>query len=1382
MKKTSVFLTLCIMLGMLVFPTAQAAEYDYLVEGEAMSTHNFTGDVIKTDTAANGGKYAALWTTTAPALGFYYADYKVTVGESGVYDMEAVMTSVMNSSWGSNVYVRVNGGTEYRLTAETQSREGGNSQYRQRLDSVNLKSGENKIRFIVRNPRTDGYYTFFIDFFTLTKSEIRVRSITTEAPYSVFTTDEEIKLSINANACVSEDTSLSYKIVNVENTQISEGTAVIKSGQKSAEVLPGKLAKGYYEITSGGCTQGFSVVKPLSERKTYDDTPFAVDTNFSSSAVEHYKADYAEVLALSGVSWIRERLWLKNYTSYSDGEYTLNYSGIDGTAAYVKPYGIKISVAADYMPSELLGDYGKYIPTDLIESYKYWKQVDERYKDKADAWEIFNECDLGGAVSASDSPDLYASFMKAAALGLADTGVIAMTQGAAAGIGDNTEYVEMLMKNDIFDYSATDNAHYHRGLSDNADKYYSFVGRDNVKKHIEEQMANNSQAPVWVTEAGISMNIEETRNMNLTEQRAQAKYLVTSTVESIASGTDKHFFFVGPSYWEGSKNWSMTSEGILNPYMYASLSAQSAMTDILGKGEYLGKINGLPEGVSGYAFSNGEENVAVIWSAEEKNVSTGLNAVKAYDMYGNEKTSSEALSVSNSPVYIVYSGSSDSIVSERRKQESISLKSFTDASRIILTQKYSDGVRGGARTDGYTFSANDTVTVEVTNLNDKAVTGKIVGSFKNGSTLTENEKSITVPANSVGEVTFEAEAVRDDYLTFTGVFDCGTTSGSTAKITSRKDGAIIVEAEDGKASAGFEKYTSTAGSVGLTVQTKEVKDYTVELTVQAPADGFYKMWVLAQQLDYKWNSNYEITLNGKKLAPMNVNNDDTTPAYWQTNAALGWDTFGAVKLKKGSNKLVYTVGEVCPADEYLIAAFDKVAFLKIENSYGYREAEKYSAKTGAYTYEGNSSASGKALMSLFTYQIPNPPTDNSLSYDIYTESRGNYDIWVLTSKPNVGYLTKWKYSLNGANYAAPSVSVQKDSGIVAGSNDNINLYWVKLSAKSGTFTLNKGYNNISFLGDSLRSNGDYMLHIIDAVAIVPANSWTPSGSISSDLVDYAYKNLTIDTDLTKVTDDLPLPEMPGVSITWMSSDEGAVSASGEVTRPKPNEANKTVTLTAVFKCGSVAKTKQFTVTVLKADKEVILQTGLYDNSGNAQNKLKSDNVVKTEIINETDNDFEADVYYALYNAFTGKLEEVYKKPMRVSAGERAEYSERITLTDAANHILKGFAWNGMAPLEEAFEAVGEQKSLNAPMCAGRTLYITGNIGKAGETITVSVFTKPISEIAGDPAAFVNNAVYFDEITTKSDGSYGIEVKLDEQSETYCVRIGSKAAGTLDASN
>lgn len=1177
-------------LTMSLCPNAFAVDsaYDYLVEAENYTSCNFqsTGTVIETDTTLSGEKYLCLYTKNN---GEYYAEYSVDVAESGVYDI-FLASSPVEGSWSSKIYMSVNGGDAIDIFGQPGSSTTNSRIKWYGIGGANLNKGANTIRFIVRDKISSGYYSAFIDCFGLNASNMQIRYLDSEAPLNVFEETDEIAIEVNTNALALVDTTYAYSLSDVYGSVISTGNVTIKAGESKAKIVFEGLDLGYYNIEVDTVKTAFSIVKPMSERIAYGDTPFAVDTTFSGNSIPGVnKAEYAKVLGLSGVSWIRDRIWMRDSVTYKDGVYSFGNVQLQNTANLVHPYGIKISNAVERMPSNLVNDYGTYIPSNLVEVYKFWKSAAQNYGNSVDNWEILNEVDFGGAVSGWDSPDLYAAFLKAAAIGIDDgSDALVSSQGAAQGINNKNEYGKMLIRNGVYDYSAIDNTHHHKGSAEPFADYYEFSGINGVSERASVQKDFGIESPIWVTEAGIALYTASNVELTKEQQMVQAKYLVTSAVESIASGTDKHFFFIGNRFHEDTISWGMMSEDNFRPHMYRAFPAQAAMTYILGQGKYKGVIDKANNNVCAYLFNNGVNDVIVTWSKSgEQAVSFSANG-KVYNMWGNEisaVSSGVSLTVTSEPVYIVCTSHTENAINNRDTQITTEKKEISDAKRVVLLQKYSDASRGGARTDGYMVSADDsTVTLEVTNLSEKTMTGNISYKTENGWKLDKESVDVTVAPMSVETVTFTItpqNGATTDYLSFVGNFDGEETSPSTVKLVETKDGIITLEAEtDAKSQNGFSAYTQD-GNQGLKVITTAAGEYKISFDVTSPDGGVYDLWTLGSILDYEWCSNHIIKVNGKEITPSAKNTTDSL--YWNGDHVVGWNSFNDVKLKKGINTVEFSVSATRNSgDNYIVSALDKLVFVP-KGLVGYREAENYTTKSGLYFTKDTSAASNGKAAELFTYYIEDPITDNTLSYDFAINENGKYDVWVLSSQANVNWLTKWKVGVDGTpDYPNPAKTVTQITTI-----DNQEMFWYQIS---DNVALNRGIHTVRFEGSEERADGGYMFHIVDAVVVVKEssnysflNGWTPAkttGNIQNNKINVLKKALLTEYDLTNITDNITLPKnVEGAAISWSSNNASVVSSNGVVNRPDKGAGDASVTLTATINVDGITGTQTYNLTV-----------------------------------------------------------------------------------------------------------------------------------------------------------------------------------------------------------
>ena len=1254
--------------------------YDVYIEAEDQgATLNSNWTETETDANASGGKYLALYKNTTPEQGYYYTEYSVSVSTAGVYDLDLASSPILNSSWSSDIYISVNNGMDVKLTGEQFGVVTSQCNW-YHADAVNLNKGVNSIKFKITAPRSDGYYVAFFDAFGLTKSTSKVRYITSDAPFNVFEQSDEIVMKIQMNNLVTQNTAVAWSAVDVHGASVGGGTVTVQKGNNSASLSLHNLPKGYYEVTASGLTTGLCVVKPLEERTQRADTPFAVDVAYGLiyNRIPYYASDYARVLALSGVSWIRDRANFKDLATYTNGDFSISNGYLTASGSLVKSYGIKVSAVAENVPDVLMGAYSKAIPDNLGLSYKLWKKIAEKFDGYVDNWEIMNESDLGGLTASYDSPDAYAAYMKAAALGIADANkssvVTAMTQGASERITSDGEYIRMLMRNGVFDYSAADNTHAHNGVNKPYEEYYQYPGMSDSEKHVYYQNLLGAVAPIWVTESGIAIASDTPGNFSRQEQMVQAKYAVTSAVESISSGTDKHFFFIGPNYNEGVSEWGMMSKDLVDPYMYASLSAQSAMTDILGEGKYVGKITGVPAGIHAYEFRTEDKTVAVLWSeVAAASVALGETPVAVYDMFGNEKAATGTICVTDEPTYAVFSASLGGTEYNRRAMQRAVAPTFDDAKKVIISQKYSDAERGAARFGGYTIEGDSgTVTVDVTNLTQKTMSGKINAEFERGWSLDIDSQDITLAAGEKKSLTFTFNTRYDipfDYLSFYGVFNGKKTSVSAAKLNSY-NGDMVIEAEE-DASYCDDVFVKGSGSMAAS---QVSSDSVIVFKPFISKSGMYNIKVFA-------TGDYKIYLN-------------QTEVFASTGAASDWGSIDSIYLDKGNNELKFVALGTGGA-----ASLDKLIISEPKGNGLWIEAEDYSEKSGYFMQKANADASNGYVMKNFTFGIDDPYTGNKLSYDFTVEEAGKYDVWILSTESAKDYVTKWKFGLD-SGCAYPSSTVRKIKSDYA--EGNVNMYWHRV--KSNT-TLSRGIHNLTILSDEERASGDYMLHAVDAIVISETGSWMPTGIVAEDRE--SYRSLHPDS----------------VNVTFSDS------------RGEPVE------------------------------------------------KVTGDTDISVKINNTLDRNISMKVYCATYNAFTGKLMDVTNQSVDISQGGTDMVNLKITPADndLTPYTYKVFSWEGdMVPYATSSTINSEWDTINKPVKLNNRLYISGNIGRAGEHVSVMVL-KPtgVSYEEMDALELFEAIEYVDEVKADFDGDFLIKINTDMISEGSVIRIGSKSTGMTE---
>lgn len=393
-----------------------------------------------------------------------------------------------------------------------------------------------------------------------------------------------------------------YVILDIDGKIIKNGDFKISAGVSEYQLGLGYFEPGWYRIFVYNDDKqtlaydeyaAFSVVEPYSQRYT-GKTPFAAD----HAGIEWQNDSgvmnaYAKALSLAGVGFVRERAYMSSdpatYETNRVQAKAYNDNGISSLNVWAKP-------------STFTNE------TNLFDVYNMQKGFATEFSDSVKAWEIINEPDMISDLT----PDVYQGFLKAAALGVYDSNSDAVK--SFGGLCVLTPFFrEAIMANGVMEYSDIFNVHTHTNGTSEVYTPLSAGLLDTGK--LLSTVYTGSPKPMWVTESGIRLDIDE--NSDLTEDcyKRQAKYVITSTVESLTKGTDKHFYFLTRHFIEDGKQFGIFHKSNMP---YPAYSAFSSLTYHLGKATYKGDLKLLPESVRGYVFDTGEGDAIVLWNTEEK--------------------------------------------------------------------------------------------------------------------------------------------------------------------------------------------------------------------------------------------------------------------------------------------------------------------------------------------------------------------------------------------------------------------------------------------------------------------------------------------------------------------------------------------------------------------------------------------------------------------------------------------------------------------------------------------------------------------------------------------------------------------------------------------
>ncbi len=799
-------------------PSEELNGFVVRVEGEDRKSDTIGGEVIE-DSDYSGGKalranYARDDSTT------HGVNLSVTVPETGSYSLVTVVTRYgrMNTTdfdiYANDTYAYSVNTKDDVISEETVT--GKANMRKMTLPSIMLNKGENTVSFVLQNtdrqPNKPNFYLDYIELkpdlspsasgnigYASTPTGDYSKQAVAAAELDVYTGSWDMRATFNLVSFASteeEAADITVKITDYYDDVVLEHTERPVFGAYTLKIDLGKHPTGYFTVSAVTGTQtlftkSYVVLPPVEDRDLESDSPFASD--FASYHIladrEDVVANYAAAAKLCGVSVLRERLdWI--YTEWNEGG--CDFSRADRFYNKINDMGLEILPFFSNAP-RWTTENGKVFMDEQLAVYRFSKRVAERYANISQALEVWNEMDYFTYVPA----DMYASFYKAAALGVVDSGTsLPKIIGGLCEPVNSNPYLTILYKSDVFDYSDAFNWHYH--IYDRAERSVTeFV--DGTKAGQFATFANTylSSLPSWCTEAGIKLYAPAgCADMTFAQQKIQANYMVTSACQSLAAGTDKHFWFILGNMPEDG-GWFGSYGADDRPF--ASVVTEAVMTQTLGKGIYKGELKGLPSGAEGHVINNGEDDVIVLWATSDRDVTLSVpgNVLKTTVVGNREVLCSTngkiTVKAGSEPMFITVDGTVDAssyTATSNDEIKTISAKSdFTVGERVILTQLWYDLTDSAsylsARNNGYRVSANgNTITLQLVNFNDFEVTGTVSGSA-DGYTVTGSGETITIPAMSETEVTFTITpngGTGATYLTFEGTFNGSETSKSVSRI------------------------------------------------------------------------------------------------------------------------------------------------------------------------------------------------------------------------------------------------------------------------------------------------------------------------------------------------------------------------------------------------------------------------------------------------------------------------------------------------------------------------------------------------------------------------------------------------------------------------
>lgn len=387
----------------------------------------------------------------------------------------------------------------------------------------------------------------------------------------------------------------------------------VQLGPQAAPVQLPALPVGYYEFR---CSVGesrarlpFGVVVDHSQGPR-TDTPLNVDTAAAWLCKPEQFEDQARMLRVMGLAWARERF---SWGATEPEKDKVDWKQYDANAAAYSKAGVRVYQIFHDSPGWTHDGKDTRNPRDLRDVYRFTRRLAEHYRGKVEAWEIWNEPDIGFWPDLSDT---YAGLVKAAYLGFksADPGLPVLLGSSCRGV---SAFDDGMLAAGLGDYYDIFNWHIYAPPGAYAPTLHGYL------KLLSQY--RQADRPVWLTEAGIRLvATEPDGELNAADERKQAEFVPRSLASSLAAGTDNHFFFVFPYYLENGVQFGVLHRD-LSPR--PACIALAAAADLLGRARYLGRypVPDAPDAVV-LAFDTGRGRALVAWADEPREVALPMDA------------------------------------------------------------------------------------------------------------------------------------------------------------------------------------------------------------------------------------------------------------------------------------------------------------------------------------------------------------------------------------------------------------------------------------------------------------------------------------------------------------------------------------------------------------------------------------------------------------------------------------------------------------------------------------------------------------------------------------------------------------------------------------
>jgi hypothetical protein len=293
-----------------------------------------------------------------------------------------------------------------------------------------------------------------------------------------------------------------------------------------------------------------AVLAPLAE-PVPQDSPVCVDsaTSWFASNQPARQESFAQLAALAGVNWIRDRMSWGGFQTEPDK--LPENTTYDTAATFQAHHGLKVLQVFHDTPGWALNEQldgkrrYKRFPRDLRDLYKFCKAMAQRYKGRVLAWEPWNEANI--TMFGGHTIDEMCTHQKAAYLGYkAGDPDLTVCWNVYAGAG-TLLHAKGVLENQTWPYFETYNIH-------------SYQKPDDYLNQFAPARQAACGRPIWITECGVRAVAKTGRpwsELSREDEIKQAEFIAHSYASSLFAGVNRHFFFILGNYHENQVQFGL---------------------------------------------------------------------------------------------------------------------------------------------------------------------------------------------------------------------------------------------------------------------------------------------------------------------------------------------------------------------------------------------------------------------------------------------------------------------------------------------------------------------------------------------------------------------------------------------------------------------------------------------------------------------------------------------------------------------------------------------------------------------------------------------------------------------------------------------------------